>query len=167
MGFLDLFTGGAGGVLGTIADTVKDYFPPNMSEAEKAKLEMQIRDAAHKKEKELMELAAQADAEVTRRAALLEGSAEDLKSLPFVGRIIIFMRGCQRPVWGFAALYMDWMWFTEWANLTDRQEIALIAINILVLGFLFGERTVKNLMPLFTKLLEAKGFTNGRVEKNS
>lgn len=140
-----------GGVVQTIADTVKDYFPPSMSDTEKAQLETVIREQEYRRERELLALAMEADREVTERAAQLEGTASDLASLPFIGRIILFLRGCQRPLWGFAALWMDWMWFTAW-HLTERQETALIVINVLVLGFLFGERTVKNLQPLLVEV---------------
>lgn len=159
MGFFDAVSNFfGGGVVKTIADTVKDYFPPDMSEAEKAKLSAKITEAEHRRERELMALAMEADKEVTRRAAQLEGTAKDLTALPFVGRLVIFLRGCQRPVWGFAALYMDWLWFSQW-SLTDKQETALIVINMLVLGFLFGERTVKNLQPLLVEIFGGKRRT--------
>ncbi|WP_035075185.1 hypothetical protein [Maridesulfovibrio zosterae] len=142
---------GEGGLGSTIVNMVKDYFPPDMSEAEKAKFTMAINEAAHIKEKEMMQLAMQADRELTDRIASLEGTAADLNQLPFVGRIIIFLRGCQRPLWGFATLYMDFLWFTAW-KLTEKQQTALIVINVLVLGFLFGERTIKNLEPLLLNI---------------
>jgi len=155
MGFFDalsnFFTGGAGGVVQSIADTIKDYFPPSMSEEEKTKLTAEIRQQETARRQALLTLAMQADREVTERAAKLEGTAGDLKALPVVGRLILFLRGCQRPAWGFAAMAMDWLWFTSW-RLTDRQETALIVINVLVLGFLFGERTVKNLQPLLVEI---------------
>ena len=83
-------------------------------------------------------------------------SAEDLNAIPVLGKLIIFLRGMQRPFWGFGVFYLDNRWFFSVDEFTDRQEITLLVINLLVLGFLFGERALKNLMPLFTKLLEAK-----------
>jgi len=35
-------------------------------------------------------------------------------------------------------------------------EVAFVLINLLVLGFLFGERAVKNLLPLVTSFLSAR-----------
>ena len=160
MFFLDAISNlfGKGGLGSTIVETVKDYFPPDMSEADRLKAERAIKAAADKQEKEMMIMAMQADKDLTDRIAKLEGTAQDLKQLPVVGRFIIFARGCQRPIWGFAALVMDFLWFTEW-SLTDKQETALIVINVLVLGFLFGERTIKNLEPLIMKIFgnPAKG----------
>ncbi|MFW5487372.1 MAG: hypothetical protein ACNI3A_02950 [Desulfovibrio sp.] len=152
MSFFSTITDFFGGdVVETIADTVKSYFPPSMSEAEKAELSARITEAEHKRERELMAMTMKADHEVTERAAQLEGTAKDLAALPVVGRLILFLRGCQRPVWGFATMAMDWLWFTEW-KLDEQQQTALIVINVLVLGFLFGERTVKNLQPLLVQI---------------
>lgn len=152
MGFFDAISDFfGGGVVETIADTVKSYFPPSMSDKEKAELSARIAEAEHKRERELMAMAMKADHEVTERAAQLEGTAKDLAALPVVGRLILFLRGCQRPVWGFATMAMDWLWFTAW-KLDEQQQTALIVINVLVLGFLFGERTVKNLQPLLVQI---------------
>ncbi|MBI9080272.1 MAG: hypothetical protein JEY79_11105 [Pseudodesulfovibrio sp.] len=155
-----------GGVVKTIADTVKGYFPPSMSDKEKSELSARISKAEHEHERALMALAVKADQEVTKRAAALEGTAKDLKSIPIIGPIIIFIRGCLRPSFGVFTLFTDWQIFSgSWsvkmttATGSYTAEGALIlALNILVLGFLFGERTVKNLMPLFTRLMEVRGF---------
>ncbi|BCS89967.1 hypothetical protein [Pseudodesulfovibrio sediminis] len=168
MSFLSAVTGfftGEKGLVGTITDTVKAYFPPSMSDKEKAELAARISEAEHKQEKALMALAVDADKEVTRRAAELEGTAKDLASLPVVGRFIIFARGCLRPLFGYFTLFVDWQifsnsWDVSMTTLTGEftaEGILIIVLNILVLGFLFGERTVKNLMPLFTKFMETRG----------
>jgi hypothetical protein len=141
--FKKLLDGVTGGFVSTAVDTFKDYFPPDMSPGQKA--DQQMDDAAITAEEVL-----------TNRIAQLEGTASDLKSVPFVGPLVLFLRGLQRPLWGYATLFMDYMWFSEWPTLTSKQESALMAINILVLGFLFGERAIKNVMPLITKLFEAK-----------
>lgn len=148
--------GGEKGLGGTILDAVKSYFPPDMSPEQKAQMEMAIKTAADKQANIVMDKAMEADKAVTDRIAKLEGTATDLLQLPVVGRFIMFLRGCQRPIWGFATLYLDFLWFTEW-KLTDRQETALIVINVLVLGFLFGERTIKNLEPLLLQVFGQKG----------
>ncbi len=155
MSFLDsissFFTGNIAGTVSSIVDAVESYFPPSMSDKDKAELKMKIAAAEASQQQSLMKLAMEADADVTKRAAQLEGTAADLKGLPVIGRIVLFLRGCQRPAWGFAAMAMDWLWFTSW-QLTDKQQSALIVINVLVLGFLFGERTVKNLQPLLVEI---------------
>lgn len=92
--------------------------------------------------------------EFSKRVAELEGTASDLKSLPFIGRIMIFLRGSQRPTWGFGVLYFDFMIFSDqWTLIPGTQESAFWIINFLVLGFLFGERATKNILPLVTQFL--------------
>lgn len=150
----DFFTGGIGSA---IVDTVKDYFPPSMSDKEKSELSMRIAEAANKQANEAAKLANEAEAEFNSRIKDLEGTAKDLKSIPIIGPVVIFLRGCQRPVWGYSTLYMDFMIFSgKWADITEMQESALWVINLLVLGFLFGERAIKNLMPLIERLVKIK-----------
>lgn len=157
-----------GGIVSSITDTVKEYFPPSMSGAEKAELAERIRAAEHRRELALLKLANEADKEVTRRAAELEGTAADLKTLPVVGRIIIFVRGCQRPMWGLFTMYLDWQVFSgAWRVQLSAENgwtphgLAFWTVNLLVLGFLFGERTVKNLLPLVSQFMATR--TAGRA----
>ena len=142
----DFFSGGLGTA---IVDGVKSYFPPSMSEAEKAELSMRINESANKQANEAARIVNEERAEFNQRIKDMEGTAKDLKSIPIVGPLVIFLRGCQRPVWGYATLYMDFMVFSgNWSKLSEMQESALWVINLLVLGFLFGERAIKNVMPL-------------------
>ncbi|WKD48664.1 hypothetical protein [Microbulbifer spongiae] len=99
--------------------------------------------------------ALQAEQALTRCIRELEGSAADLKQISILGRTMLFLRGSQRPLWGFATLYLDWPWFARW-TLTEKQETALIAINLLVLRFLFGERVVKNICPFIAEIFRAR-----------
>ena len=150
----DFFSGGLGTA---IVDTVKGYFPPSMSEADKAELSMRINEAANKQANEAARIVNEERAEFNLRIKDMEGTASDLKSIPFIGPLVIFLRGCQRPVWGYSTLFMDFMVFSDqWGTLTETQESALWIINLLVLGFLFGERAVKNLMPLMERLVKIK-----------
>lgn len=150
----DFFSGGLGSA---IVDTVKDYFPPSMSDLEKAELSMRINDAANKQANAAAKIANEAQAEFNDRIKEMEGTAKDLKAIPFIGSIIIFLRGCQRPVWGYATLYIDFMVFSgKWTTLTETQESAVWVVNLLVLGFLFGERAIKNIMPLAERLVKVK-----------
>ena len=119
-----------------------------MSEQEKSELALKISEAQKKYELTILDKANEADAEFNTRIKEMEGTASDLKSIPFISGIVIFLRGLQRPVWGFATLYLDYKSFSQDWILTEKQDFALLMINILVLGFLFGERAIKNVMPL-------------------
>ena len=148
----------AGGTVKTVLDTVKDYFPPSMSDKEKAEMSLIISNAEHQKEKEILVLVNEADKEFNQRLRDLEGTASDLKSIPFFGTIVIFLRGVQRPIWGFFTLYADFMALSKTWNITDDPQLKamLIVVNVLVLGFLFGERAIKNLMPFIAQMFGGK-----------
>jgi hypothetical protein len=142
----DFFSGGLGSA---IVDGVKGYFPPSMSDKEKAELSERINKEANIQANEAARIVNEERAEFNQRIKDMEGTANDLKSIPVIGPLVIFLRGCQRPVWGYATLYMDFMVFSgRWKELSEMQESALWIINLLVLGFLFGERAIKNVMPL-------------------
>ena len=138
----------AGGTVKTIVDTVKDYFPPSMSEQEKSELALKISEAQRTYDLAIMDKVNEADTEFNTRIKEMEGTASDLKTIPIIGAVVIFLRGMQRPIWGFATLYMDFKSFSGGWELTEKQDVVLLAINILILSFLFGERAVKNVLPL-------------------
>lgn len=146
-----------GGIGSKIVDKVMAQFPDKLSEADKATLEMAVTGATREHEVKLMQLAAEQDKEFNTRIKELEGTARDLSGFGWLGSIVVFLRGCQRPVWGYLVLYMDIMWFSgKWSGLSEQQESAFWIINLLVLGFLFGERAVKNLMPMITEMMKQK-----------
>jgi len=105
-----------------------------------------------KKQIAILEAVADAEKTLNQRIAEQEGTASDLKQLPIVGRIVLFLRGLQRPMWGLFVMYIDYEWFTKAPTYTEQQQSALIMINLLVLGFLFGERTITNLKPLIVEV---------------
>ena len=83
----------------------------------------------------------------------LEGTAKDLLGVPVLGHVMLFLRGRQRSLFGVFTLVMDWLVFSGVWVLDDgtRIEVTFFAINVLVLGFLFGERAVKNVMPVLER----------------
>lgn len=158
MGILGkLFDFIGGGVFDKITDTITEYFPPSMSDQEKAAMELALQKVIGDQKAEAARLIAEANAQLDKRISEQEGTASDLKQLPLIGRIVIFLRGTQRPIWGFLTMYLDCQWFTgSLGDLTQQQQTALIVINVLVLGFLFGERTIKNLEPLIVRVFGGK-----------
>ena len=140
-----------GNLAGEIFDTVKAYFPPSMTEQEQAQMQLALKQLQDKKEAQALKAEAEATEQFNTRIKELEGTAADLKTIPILGPLIIFLRGCQRPFWGYLTMYLDIMWFSSW-TLNEQQQTAMIAINLLVLPFLFGERAIKNLEPLLVRL---------------
>ena len=135
-----------------IKEVVMGYFPPDMSPQQKAEVEIKLQKLLHKKEVEANKLLSEVTQQLDNRIAEQEGTASDLKSIPILGNIMLFLRGLQRPTWGFLTMWMDVQWFFGSYTFTDKQQTDMIVINALVLGFLFGERTIKNLEPLIIKI---------------
>lgn len=147
----DLF---GGGLVTSVLDTMKAYLPPDMTPQEEGALKLELERMAFEKQKQADAMLADAERQVTDRISLLEGTATDLRAVPIIGPLMLFMRGIQRPVWGFAVLYADMMWFSgKWGQMSAQQESALWVINLLVLGFLFGERAVANLAPIISEVM--------------
>ncbi len=148
-----------GNLFKEIKETLMAYLPPSLTAQQKAEIELQLEKVANEKQLQINQQLNEAASQLDKRIAEQEGTAADLKALPILGRIVLFLRGLQRPTWGFATLYMDFLWFFGDHTFSDRQETGMIVINLLVLGFLFGERTVKNLEPLIVKVF-AKGTSS-------
>lgn len=153
MSFLSKVTDFVGGSLfKELKEGVMAYFPPDMTPAQKMEAEMKVQQFLHQKELEANKILNESAQQLDKRISEQEGTASDLKAIPILGTLILFLRGVQRPLWGFATLYMDFKWFFEVRSFNEQQQTALIVINVLVLGFLFGERTIKNLEPLIIKV---------------
>lgn len=117
----------------------------------------------------MRELDLKEQAEHHRFTAEMEGTAKDLMAIPVLGHIMLFLRGAQRVIWGFGALWMTFMVLSgSWSfsmtvqgpagdtlAVSDTQKMFLfICIDLLVLATLFGERALRNLLPIiFDKLL--------------
>lgn len=123
---------------------------------EKAEFEKAIRELAHKQELDLAEIAHQADVEFNTRIKDLEGTAKDLLQAGWLGKIVLFLRGSQRSLWGYGTFYFNLMYFSGRLSLTHDGESLLYIIDVLVLGFLFGERAVKNVAPLVKDIIDKK-----------
>lgn len=137
---------------------MKDYFPPSMSDLEKSQAELALVSVKANMEVKMAEAMHEAQGMYEQRIRDMEGTAADLKVIPIIGPLIIFFRGMQRPLWGYAVLWLDYMVFaSEWKITPDsRQDVCFMIINLLVLGFLFGERAMQNLAPLIERLIVAK-----------
>ncbi len=147
-----------GGIIKEGFDIVKAYFPPSMTEQQKTEAQLAFEQYAHAKELDIARLANETEREFNRRLKDLEGTAADLKTIPIIGHMVIFLRGAQRPAWGIFVLVADYMTFSGAWNLSADGQLRsmLFAVNILVLGFLFGERAVKNVTPFIAEFLSAK-----------
>lgn len=129
-------------------------------------LQLQKEVMAHKER--LEEIAARreaADAEadnradelLTQRIALLEGTASDLKALPYLGSFMLLLRGMQRLIISYGTAYADWIWLTGgFGEIGELQQRLLFSASMLVFVVLFGERAIKNVAPLVIELMNTK-----------
>ena len=144
------------GLIAKGLEFVNKRWPPDMSEADRAANNLVVEEALHRQKMET-EAAAREDEQLfNERTIALEGTAKDLQAVPFVGPVVIFMRGAFRPTFAYATLYWDWLYFTSGMAWTDRQEALLLAVNLLVLVFFFGERALKNVLPLIAQVFMAR-----------
>ena len=144
------------GFISNAMEFVNERWPPDMSEQQKKQMELVVSEMLHKQKMELREAAMQDEAAFNERTIAMEGTAKDLQAVPYVGAVIIFMRGAFRPLFAYMTGYLDFVYLTQGMSWTERQETLLLAINLLVLVFFFGERAMKNIMPLITNAFVAK-----------
>ena len=136
---------------------INTRWPPDMSEQAKAQMEIVIKDLLHKQAMDIANVAQEDEAMFNKRTVDLEGTASDLKTIPFVGALVIFLRGAFRPLFSYMTAYMDYIYFvTDTSDWSEQKQTLLIAINLLVLVFFFGERALKNVMPLIIGALGVK-----------
>ncbi|MBR8537649.1 hypothetical protein KDU71_18915 [Carboxylicivirga sediminis] len=124
------------------------------SDAEKEKMKRLLSEAIYEQELEDQLKECEAKEELLERIRELEGTTADLKQFGWWGRFIRFLRGAQRPLWGFAVLFIDLMVFFDCIIIHDGSNLEFVfnVINFLVLGFLFGERALKNVIPLVSQM---------------
>ena len=148
--------GGENSLGAKIVNTIAGQFPEKLSEGNRAQIEAAVTQATRGHEVQLLNIAHEGDVEFNDRIKAMEGTAGDLQRFGFIGKFLIFLRGAQRPAWGYGVLYLDFQVFSgQWSLAQNTSpggmltlEGAFWVVNFLVLGFLFGERTVKNVLPL-------------------
>ena len=149
-----------GGLSDKIIGAVENIFPPSLSDKEKNDFKIQLMQITHQQEMEGLKLLNQSEQEFNKRTIELEGTANDLKSIPVVGAIVIFLRGAFRPLTSYLVMYCAFMSLSGAWTLTEKQDSLLWVMVILVLGFFFGERAMKNVMPIIGQYFGNKSKSN-------
>jgi len=160
MAFLDGLTNiVGGGLFKEVKDVVMAYFPPDMPPEKKAELQFKLDMLDAQKTKDLNNAIADSEKSLNDRVAIYEGTASDLKTIPYLGAVMLFLRGGQRIIFGYGTIYLDFMVFSKhWPVEDETLKSAFWIVNLLVLGFLFGERAVKNVMPLIIEMVKNSKF---------
>lgn len=158
MGILDkIIDVASGGLASTVVNAIEKYFPPDMSPEAKANIQLALQNVELQRAREFASAQNEAEKTLNDRIAMYEGTSTDLRSIPILGALMIFLRGSQRIVWGFATIILDYHVFSASWKLDDPIiSNAFWIVNFLVLGFLFGERAVMNVMPFITNMMQAK-----------
>ncbi|MCK4443813.1 MAG: hypothetical protein KAW09_04670, partial [Thermoplasmata archaeon] len=108
------------------------FFSDKMSEAERGQLDTQA-------EMFVVSEARDQDSSFRQFVVDYEGAAKD------VPRFIVVFRSSIRPLFTCLVGYFDWIFFTGSTTSWHPDAITFLkAVNILVLGFWFGERALKN-----------------------
>lgn len=142
----------SGSLFREVKDIAMAYFPPDATPEQKLAMER----AMNEKQIQTMQIINQTEVEFNQRIKDMEGTASDLLRIPVAGPIMIFLRGCQRPFWSFATMYMDFLWLFSEKQLSSTQEKTLLFVNVIVLIFLFGERAIKNALPVVNAFFKSK-----------
>jgi hypothetical protein len=129
-----------------------------MSEEDRYAAEQATESALREFALQVQALDGEQQAEFNKRIKDLEGTASDLKAVPLVGPVILLLRGAFRPLFSYATAYWDFLYFTGSVTLDDEGQTLLYLVNALVLSFYFGERALKNLLPIIIRWLEVRGF---------
>src|SRR3990167_11045585 len=96
-GAANIITGGMSGLGGKIVETIAGQFPDRMSEAEKAQAVAAANQVANEHALDMLTAWNAQEATFNERLRDMEGTASDLKAIPIIGPIVIFLRGLQRP----------------------------------------------------------------------
>ena len=148
-------------IIGKIIDTVVDKgagliseFITDKDEANRLLHEMQKLKSEQDHERQVLEAetSKELELEFSKRVTQMEGTAKDLQQFGILGKIVVFFRGMFRPLFSYGVAYWDWLYFTSGAQWTEQQQTLLLTVNLIVLVFYFGERAIKNLAPLLTRM---------------
>lgn len=158
MGILDSLVAAATGGLGeSVLHMMEKFFPADISPEQKTAFALAAQNIELQRAKDVAIAQGDAERALNERIAMYEGTASDLRAMPVLGPLLLMLRGAQRPVWGFGTLYLDYGVFSGlWSLPNPTVSNAFWMINVLVLGFLFGERALANVLPLVKQIVEAK-----------
>ena len=112
------------------------FVADKMPEADRIKLQNEF-------ELEARRQAADESTEFHRFVTDYAGSAADYKDIPFLGPFMLLIRGLVRPATTYATMYFNWRYFTQ-TGFPENAVSLLMAMNIIVLSFWFGDRIISN-----------------------
>ena len=139
-----------------ITDIIFNKLPESVDEAERERIRSAIREAEHNREMGILDIFEERDLHFTKRVQGLEGTSGDLQQAGWPCRIVLFFRGVQRPFWGFVVLFMNYNVYVNGSAVPEGLERLFTAVTLIIVMFLFGERAIKNVFPLFDRYFGRK-----------
>lgn len=118
-------------VINLVNTGIDKFLPDKMSESEKENLkkEMALHAAVESRK---------TNSEFRQFVLSYEGAADD------VPKAIVIIRSLIRPLFTILIGYIDWKYFSGPDNQWSPDSVSMLkAINIIVLGFWFGERALQ------------------------
>lgn len=141
-----------GGIASQIIETVKDYFPPSLSDKERKQIEMAIEQSARDYELKIKSLAAQEDENFRDFMIKYEGKQKDNT------KFIQVIRGLVRPLITYAVDICYLYAFMSPLSFTHDQMKTLFPLVIIVNAFWFGDRLIQKsgILDILSKKKEGK-----------
>ncbi len=138
-----------------MAKRILEALPTTFDEQVQKNISLKIESLIDKQTSDIKIARANLKAEIDSRIQALASSTKDLEKVPVVGTLGLFIRGMQRPIWTLSLLYVDLKVLSNSWTITAGSQVESVfwLLNLLILGFLFGERAVKNVMPVINQRL--------------
>ena len=143
-----------------------------MSEKEEAEIRLSLKELEYKRQIESLGRWNEQERQFQEYVQSMEGTAEELMKMRFLGPLVIFLRAIIRPGWSIITIYMIVAILSGHWNLMAaaggnesiaQQYTSLLWANTLIVSVTwFGERAVRNVLPLVEKLFLAKNGNGGK-----
>ncbi len=138
---------GQGGLIKNVKDLADEFIH---TKEEKNQFNLKAQEVIHKQELEALEKSIEIEKGFNERTIKLEGTASELKGFGLIGNIIVFLRAAFRPLFSYGVGFTAIMVFMGYYELPEDESIKKLFNLIcgIVIVFYFGERAVKNVIPL-------------------
>ncbi|MGB1238833.1 MAG: hypothetical protein ACPG4U_11525 [Pseudomonadales bacterium] len=138
-----------------MSQQVAQSLPETLKQAEKELVALKVEALIDKQTSDLKIAHAQVKADVNARMQALATSTKDLEKVPILGSLGLLLRGLQRPIWSLALLFIDLKVLSGAWKVEEGSQLDAVfwLLNLLILGFLFGERAAKNVLPVINRQL--------------
>lgn len=146
-GFIKSIFSADGGIIGSVKDLADEFIH---TKEEKNEFNLKMQEFVYRKQADAIEKSIEIEKGFNERTIKLEGTASELKGFGWLGKIIVFLRASFRPLFSYGVGFTAIMVFMGYYKLPEDESIKKLFNLIcgIVIVFYFGERAVKNVIPL-------------------